>query len=203
MIGLRVSVHRHPFTVVRKNLKSIFLAAAVILTAVLALGDCECVMAQQKIPVFYTWEGFEADKCASIWLIKRFISKNAVFKFCPKGETLTEGIPFDTPDAKFRRYHNMSAFESFLKHYEVHEPALVYIGKIIHDIEVNKWEQKVMPESVRVQNEINRIILKHENAGEVIEKSCVFFDSLHREVAVRLQRSHPAKKSRSFKSSPD
>jgi hypothetical protein len=43
------------------------------------------VSAEQEGLVFSTWEGFEADKCASIWLIKRFIDKNAVIKFFPKG----------------------------------------------------------------------------------------------------------------------
>ncbi|MFH1146219.1 MAG: chromate resistance protein ChrB domain-containing protein [Pseudomonadota bacterium] len=173
------------------NLRQVaFLSAVVLfLSALSVLMNPEQSMGQQRGPVFSSWEGFEADKCASIWLIKRFINKNAIFRFYPKGEVAMEGTAFDTPDAKFRRYHNMSTFESILKHYNLQDPALVHIGRIMHDIEVNIWEQKIMPETVRVQNEINRIILNHEDRGETIEKSCRYFDALYREVAARCKES--------------
>jgi hypothetical protein len=138
------------------------------------------LLAEQKTLVFSTWEGFEADKCASIWLIKRFIDKNAIIKFFPKDEIINEGIPFDTPDAKLRRYHNMTTFESFLKHYNLQEPKLNFIGKIIYDIEINIWEKKVFPETHKVQDEINKIILNSKNSDEVIKKSCNYFDLLYK-----------------------
>ena len=36
--------------------------------------------------VFSTWDGFEVDKLASIWLIKRFIAPGAKVRLYPKGE---------------------------------------------------------------------------------------------------------------------
>ena len=164
-----------------KTLKRIYLYLLFFLPLFIFIncGITRHGLSEQKVLVFSTWEGFEADKCASIWLIKRFIDKNAVIKFFPKGESVKEGIPFDTPDAKFRRYHNMSAFESLLKHYNLQDPKLIYIGKIIHDIEVNIWEKKVFPETHKVQDEINKIILNSRNNGEVIEKSSIYFDLLY------------------------
>jgi len=138
--------------------------------------------------VFSTWEGFEGDKCASIWLIKRFIDRGAVIKFFPKGEVIQEGIPFDIPDAKFRRYHNISTFESLLKHYKLHDPRLVFIGKIIHDMEVNIWEKKLYPETKRVMDEINSIIFNSKKAGEIIEKSNQFFDRFYRRISLNKSR---------------
>ncbi len=132
--------------------------------------------------VFSTWEGFEPDKCASIWLIKRFIDKNAVIKFFPKGKVIREGIPFDTPDAKLRRYHNMSTFESILFYYQLQDPKLVEIGKIIHDIEINVWARKMMARSEDVQRAIRRIIAAAKDNKTVIEKSCQYFDSLYAEI---------------------
>ena len=119
------------------------------------------------------------DKCASIWLIKRFIDENAVIKFFPRGKIIKEGIPFDTPDAIFRRYHNMSTFESLLKHYKPHDPKLIYIGRIIHDIEVNIWEKKVVKETLIVQDAVNKIIWNVKDRNEVIQKSCIYFDLLY------------------------
>ena len=102
-----------------------------------------------------------------------------MIKFFPKGEPIKEGIPFDTPDARFRRYHNMSAFESLLQHYESKDPRLVYIGKIIHDIEVNIWEKKMFDKTPIVQDAVNKLIRNSKNSNEVIEKSCNYFDSLY------------------------
>jgi hypothetical protein len=135
-------------------------------------------LAEEKERVFSTWEGFEVDKCASIWLIKRFINENAIIKFFPRGEIIKEGITFDTPDAIFRRYHNMSTFESMLKHYKLRAPKLIYIGKIIHDIEVNIWEKKVLEETRVVQDAVNQIIWNVKDRNAVIQKSGNYFDSL-------------------------
>jgi len=166
-----------------KTLKEIVLLFFVVLLVIpIGYGRHSDIFAAEKMLVFSTWEGFEADKCASVWLIKRFIDRNAMLKFFPKGEAIKEGIPFDTPEAKFRRYHNMSTFESLLRGYNLQDLKLIYIGKIIHDIEVNIWEKKVIQETYMVQDEINHIIWNSKSNDEVIEKSCKYFDSLYKEV---------------------
>ena len=129
--------------------------------------------------VFSTWEGFETDKCASIWLIKRFIDKNAEIKFFLKGSKITQGILFDVPEAKFRRYHNRSTYRSLLRHYELKDPKLIFIGKIIHDIEINVWEKKVFKETPSVQQAILLIIDQSGSPAEVIEKTCGYFDGFY------------------------
>jgi len=141
---------------------------------------------KEKTLVFSTWEGFEVDKCASIWLIKRFIDKNAKIKFFPKGDPIKEGIPFDRPEAKLRRYYNMSAFESILKYYNLKDPILLYIGKIIHDVEVNIWERKALKETLIVQDEVRKIITKYKSNDEIIEKSCNYFDILYQKIKLFL-----------------
>ncbi|MGA1791808.1 MAG: chromate resistance protein ChrB domain-containing protein [bacterium] len=145
-------------------------------------GDRE---ASKEGEIFSTWEGFEPDKCASIWLIQRFIDKNATVKFLPKGEIISDGIPFDLPDARFRRYANKSTFESFMDHYQITDPRLLYIGKIIHDIEINIWERKVMPETISVQDALTSIILEDENAERIMEEGNRYFDDLYRELELK------------------
>ncbi len=164
------------------NLRRIrlFVSTCWYLWFLISCGGPPGVVAGQKGQIFSTWEDFEADKCASIWLIKRFIDKNATIKIFPKGEVTDEGIPFDTPDAKLRRYHNMSTFESLLRHYKLKDPRLTYIGKIIHDIEVNTWKQKRFDETPAVQDAVNQIIWNSSNSDEVIDRTCEFFDSLYK-----------------------
>ena len=129
-------------------------------------------------PVFSTWDSFEVDKCASIWLIKRFIAPDAEIRFFPHGETITSGIPFDTPDAKFRRYATKSTYEILLEHYRLRSPKLLYIGRIIHDIEINTWGKKICKESTRIASTIRQIIIDNKgNNNLIIEKSMKYFDN--------------------------
>jgi hypothetical protein len=134
--------------------------------------------------VFGTWDTFEVDKCASIWLIKQFVDSKAQIRLYPRGEQIKTGIPFDTPDAKFRRYHNASTYETLLQHFKIRDDRLIYIGRIVHDIEVNTWRKKVMKESHFVTNEINSIIGESKSGEEVIEQSINFFDSFYAKLKV-------------------
>lgn len=130
--------------------------------------------------VFSTWDVFETDKCASIWLIKRFIDPKAEIRFSPHGTSITEGISFDIPEAKFRRYATKSTYETLLEHYDLKDPRLKYIGRLIHDIEVNVWEKKVYNESTKVLEAIRLIIVKNEgNNKAIMEKSLEYFDVLY------------------------
>ena len=138
------------------------------------------VSADQKHLIFSTWEGFEVDKCASIWLINKFIDQNAEIKFYPKGKEIQEGILFDTPDAKFRRYFNMSTYESLIRHYKIKDPNLIYIGRIIHDIEINTWEKKVLKETCTVRDAVNKIIWETNKNDKLIKKINQYFDSLYK-----------------------
>jgi len=129
--------------------------------------------------VYSTWDVFEPDKCASIWLIKRYIDPKASFHFYKRGEAIEAGIPFDTPDAQFRRYQTSSTFETLLRHQGSHDPTLVYIGRLIHDIEVNIWERKALPETQDVEAELRRMIPEGDPARAV--KSCLdYFDAFYR-----------------------
>jgi hypothetical protein len=152
---------------------------AMILAAGFWFGPACALADKDEQHVFSTWEGFEADKCASFWLIKRFVDKDAVFRFFPTGETLKIGTPFDTPDAELRRYHNRSTFQTILARYQLKDPKLLYIARIVHDIEINVWEKKAMPETRSVQEMVNGIIRNARSNEEVIAKSIEFFDALY------------------------
>jgi len=178
---------------VRKKMR-LFLVSLLIFMVINVQLDCALggetslnMPKKERSLIFSTWEGFEVDKCASIWLIKRFINLNAVIKFFPKGEVIKEGIPFDTPDAQLKRYHNMSTFECMLTHYRLKDPKLIYIGKIIHDIEVNIWERKVLKETPDVQNTIIKIIMESKSNDEIIKRSCEYFDLFYKKLNSQLK----------------
>jgi hypothetical protein len=140
---------------------------------------------------FSTWEDFEVDKCASIWLIKRFIDKEAKIAFFAKGTRIGEGIPFDVPEATLRRYHNLSTFECLLRSYSIRDPKLHYIARIVHDAEINTWERKAFEETPVVQLAVLQIIEESKGADEIVARSCRYFDGLYETMGLSAKPSHP------------
>jgi len=128
---------------------------------------------------YVTRDDFEPDKCASIWLIKRFIDPQAVFVIRPAGAPLKPGIPFDVPEAELRRYHNRSTFEHILYIHALKDPKLEYIGKLIHDIEINTWQEKAWPQTLDLQQTLVALINGAAHAEDIVQQSLVYFDALY------------------------
>lgn len=124
-----------------------------------------------------TWDVFEPDKCASVWLIKRHIDRDARFRFYPSGVLIEAGIPFDTPDAELRRYHDASTFETLLRRYELSGPGLDYLRRLMHDIEVNVWERKMLAESREIEHAL-RELTRDVTPDEAVEACLTYFDGL-------------------------
>lgn len=155
------------------------------LRAPLPGGGPSLVIGVVLTALFWTWQGLEPDRCACIWLIKRFVAPGAEVRLVPRGTRLHRGVPFDVPGARLRRYHNLSAFESMLRAYGLDDPTLVRIGRIIHDLEVNVWEEKVLPETPRVARRLEEIFRASRTPQEAVERCCALFDELYRDLASR------------------
>lgn len=83
------------------------------------------------------------DRVACPWLITRFIDSEAEFLFVPKNrvdETVREtgGIPFDAPGVELGHSGSRCSFESFLLKYELKDPALLRLAKIVHSADVTE-----------------------------------------------------------------
>ena len=138
--------------------------------------------------IYVTWDALETDRLASIWLIKRFIDPEARFEFVPEGTLITNGIPFDTPDAEFRRYHAISCFQSIVRQHPTDDPAVIRIGEITHDIEINFWGEKRFDESVVLNERIRAIVAANSNdTAACVSASIRVFDELSEKLATELQ----------------
>ena len=154
-------------------------------TMALCAGSCgpDSSPSRSQAPagqLYVTWDTMEADKLASIWLIKRFIDTGARFEFVPKDALIANGIPFDTPESEFRRYQALSCFQSILQKHALTNTALLQIGEITHDIEINYWGEKRFQESSTLVASINAVIENAQaNPSVCIEKSLPVFDALY------------------------
>ncbi len=136
---------------------------------------------------FSTWDSFEVDKLASIWLIKRFIAPDASIVIYPKGEVIKDGLQFDTPFSSISRKFNKSTFESLLEHYKIKDKKLSKICKLIHDIEINVWEKKVFQMSSEIKISIMEITDNGKDNEGIIEKSNKYFEQLYNNMTSELE----------------
>jgi hypothetical protein len=95
-------------------------------------------------PLGRTWvtrTGVHVDRIASAWLIRRFIDRDATFKFVPaKGYVpLTGELRFDMFEAEFSHEGENCTFETLLSRFHVSEPVgLRAVAEIIHDIDLKE-----------------------------------------------------------------
>jgi hypothetical protein len=81
------------------------------------------------------------DRVACPWLITRFIDSNAEFLFVPRSEIdrvvkETGAIPFDAPGVELGHHEGRCSFESIILKYELKEPGLLRLAKIVHSADV-------------------------------------------------------------------
>ncbi len=81
------------------------------------------------------------DRVACPWLITRFIDNAAEFLFVPKNQidkiaAETGAIPFDSPGVELGHRDGRCSFESIMLQYDLKDPALVRLAKIVHAADV-------------------------------------------------------------------
>jgi hypothetical protein len=126
-----------------------------------------------------TWvtrAGIHVDRMASAWLIRRFIDRNARFKFVAgqsygprRGE-----LRFDMSEAEFTHDGDLCTFEVLARRFGGDEPALAHIGQIVHDIDL-KDGKFGRPEAPGLERLIAGIVMRHgRDEGRLKDASSVF-----------------------------
>ena len=101
-----------------------------------------------------TREGDKVDRVACPWLIRRFIDADAEFLFAPEDQVLKiaakeEAVPFDmphSPDLKFTHHDGMCTFEVLIREFDLKDPALTRLAKIVHAADI-RGEEHTAPEA--------------------------------------------------------
>jgi len=81
------------------------------------------------------------DRVACPWLISRFVDNEAEFLLVPKSQVdkvaaETGAIPFDSPGVELGHVDGRCSFESIMLKYDLKEPGLVRLAKIVHAADV-------------------------------------------------------------------
>jgi hypothetical protein len=89
-----------------------------------------------------TRENAKVDRIACPWLIKRFIDPDAEFLFVSVSDVARTAerdgaIPFDVAGVELGHVDGRCSFESLLVKYQLHDPALERLARIVHGADVS------------------------------------------------------------------
>ena len=77
------------------------------------------------------------DRAACAWLIRRFIDADADFVFVDDPDDVpADATPFDMRGVELGHHDGECSFEAFLRHYELLDPVLWEIGRIVHEADL-------------------------------------------------------------------
>jgi len=133
------------------------------------------------------------DRCASAWLIKRFIDKKARFEFISKDDPIPKGtIAFTLPKVEIKPVEmEKTTYDVLLEKYGIKDPIALRIGRLIHDFEIDAGEN---PEKVKFKETLGLCyVLKglektSKTDSETIDKGVLVLDALRASLARRAQR---------------
>jgi len=131
---------------------------------------------------WFTRENANVERVACPWLILRFIDQEAHFEFVhPHTDPTTlDGIPFDMPGVRLSHRDGKCSFESILEDYQLHtDPALVYLGNIIHGADI-PMDEDVAPESMGLRAIAFGFLYKYQkNDHDKIAAQLEMYDALY------------------------
>lgn len=136
-----------------------------------------------------TRENIHVDRTACPWLIKKFIDPEAEFVFVPRDTdptTLKEGIPFDMKGVELGHHDNRCSFKSIVKKYDISDPIILEIAKIIHAADISADRHSVSEgECINLLTRGIRLISKDDY--EALEKAFVLYDALYAAIKWRIE----------------
>ena len=85
------------------------------------------------------------DRIACPWLITRFIDPQPEFLYVPSGDVLRlatekDAAPYDIPGVELTHEGELCSFDAFLKKYQLSEPALQHLAKIIRGADTSRLD---------------------------------------------------------------
>jgi len=129
------------------------------------------------------------DRVACPWLISKFVDEDAEFVFMPWPGPLPTpemGIPFDFPRSDFELGHHNGkcTFEAVIEKYEIKDPWVLELAKIIHDADVES-DEDVTPEASGVEAIAAGAMYIVEDDYEALEKGFFIYDALYSYVQLK------------------
>jgi hypothetical protein len=131
-----------------------------------------------------TRKNANVDRIACPWLIARFVDRDAQFLFVAADEVAAvaerEGaIPFDVKGVELGHVDGRCSFESIMTKYQLTDPALERLARIVHGADVAA-DLDIVPEAAGLKAIANGFALVHgENDHLKIRLESPMYDALY------------------------
>jgi hypothetical protein len=135
-----------------------------------------------------TREKIKVDRVACPWLIRHFIDPDAEFVFLPRDKNwaaVKDGIVYDVPDCELGHHGEDVSFNSLLKKYQVTDPALLLLGKIVRAADSHPQKPHPAGEGLRwIAGGFGALGLTDH---EILEREFIVYDALYAECKRRIE----------------
>lgn len=125
-----------------------------------------------------TRPGCHVDRAACAWLIRHYIDAGARFVFVgDPDEVPADATPFDMPGVELSHHRGNCSFETFLERYELHDPVLAEIARIVHEADLAD-ERYQAPEAPGMDVLIRALSMVRDDDA-LLEMTDILFDGLY------------------------
>jgi hypothetical protein len=137
-----------------------------------------------------TWEHVGVDRMGCAWLIGKHIDAKAHFMFVPRGscELPAGAEPFDIPGVRFSHHQGHCSFFAFLKEYDLADPVLHRIARIIDEADTVQ-EVLIEPAAAGLDLICEGIRLTSPDDTAALERGALVYDALYAKLAAELSPS--------------
>ncbi|HET7265635.1 MAG TPA: chromate resistance protein ChrB domain-containing protein, partial [bacterium] len=131
-----------------------------------------------------TRKNANVDRIACPWLIRKFVDKDPVFIYVPADEVLAaaereKAIPYDVTGVELGHVDGRCSFESIMAKYNLTDPALRKLAKIVHGADVAA-DINIIPEASGLKAIAHGFALVHgDNDHEKIRLETPVYDALY------------------------
>ena len=125
-----------------------------------------------------TRAGCHVDRAACAWLIRRFIDADGEFVFVDDPDDVpADATPFDMRGVELSHHESDCTFETILRRYELDDPVLWAIGRIVHqaDLEDDRFDA---PEAPGLDALMRGLSMVREDQ-DVLDLSAPLYDGLY------------------------
>ena len=118
------------------------------------------------------------DRTACAWLIRRFVDPDAEFVFVEDPDEVPEdATPFDMRGVELSHHRGNCSFETFLERYELDDPVLWELAKIVHEADLGD-ERYDAPEAPGIDVLLRGLSMLHGDE-ELLAITAPLYDALY------------------------
>jgi hypothetical protein len=119
------------------------------------------------------------DRTACAWLIRRFVDSDAEFVFVDDPDDVpADATPFDMRGVELGHHEGRCSFETILVRYQLDDPALGRIGKVVHEADIGD-ERYDAPEAAGIDTLLRGLALNARDDQHMLDQTALLYDALY------------------------